>query len=368
MKEFIGFVKKEFLHIFRDYRTMVILFGLPVIQILIFGFVIRNEIRNVKIAVLDFSKDAVTQDIITRVTSSGFFIVEKNLNTIHDIEKVFQEGLIREVMVFEHHFAQNLERDGRASVQLICDASDPNSANLIVNYTRGIITSYLKELNRNVKIPLQIKPVVRMMYNSDLRSAFMFVPGTMAMVLMLVCALMTSISIAREKETGTMEALLVSPLQPMQIIAGKVMPYIILSCINAAVILIIGHFVFNLPIRGNIWLLFAETLLFITLALSLGIMISSFSNSQQMAMFMSAFALMLPTILLSGFIFPIENMPKILQWLSVILPPRYFITVIRSVMLKGAGFTEVWKETFIMVFMVITFLGLSFAKFKIRLE
>ncbi len=368
MREFLGFIKKEFIHILRDYRTMTILFGLPVVQILIFGFVIRNEIRNVRIAVLDFSKDAVTCEIINRVTSSGFFIVDKYLHSVNEIEKVFQEGKIREVLVFEDHFASRLGREGVSSVQLICDASDPTSANLIVNYTRGIIASYVKDLNQDVKIPLQINPVTRMMYNADLKSAFMFVPGTMAMVLLLVCALMTSVSIAREKETGTMEALLVSPIRPMQIITGKVMPYIILSCINAAVILIIGHFVFGLPIRGNIWLLFSETLLFITLALSLGIMISTLSNSQQMAMFISAFALMLPTILLSGFIFPIENMPKVLQWISYIAPPRYFITVIRSLMLKGSGITEVWKETMVMGIMIILFIGISFSRFKVRIE
>lgn len=368
MREFLGFIKKEFVHILRDFRTMTILFGLPVVQILIFGFVIRNEIRNVKIAVLDFSKDDATYDILRRVTSSGFFVIDKYLASVDEIEKVFQEGKIREVLVFENYFASKLEREGLASVQIICDASDPTSANLIVNYSRGIITSYLKDINRNTKIPFQIKPVVRMMYNPDLKSAFMFVPGTMAMVLMLVCALMTSVSIAREKETGTMEALLVSPLRPMQILAGKVMPYILLSCINAAVILIIGHYVFNLPVRGNIWLLFTVTILFITLALSLGIMISSVSSSQQMAMFVSAFALMLPTILLSGFIFPIENMPKVLQWLSYVVPPKYFIITIRSIMLKGAGITEVWKEILVMVFMITAFIGISFAKFKVRLE
>jgi ABC-2 type transport system permease protein len=223
-------------------------------------------------------------------------------------------------------------------------------------------------MNRNTTIPNQIEPKVRMMFNPDLKSAFMFVPGTMAMVLLLVCAMMTSVSIAREKEVGTMEALLVSPLKPIQIIAGKVMPYILLSCINACVIIVMGHFIFDLPIHGSLWLLFFETLLFIILALSLGIMISSVVKSQQMAMFISAFALMLPTILLSGFIFPIKNMPEILQWLTYILPPRYFITIIRSVMLKGIGLTEIWKETLVLLGMTTFFIGVSTMKFKIRLE
>jgi ABC-2 type transport system permease protein len=368
MREFIGFVKKEFLHIFRDYRTLIILFGIPVVQILVFGFVIRTEIQDVKIAVLDPSKDITSLELINKITASGYFVLEKNLSSVEEIEKEFRKGRIREVLVFEPHFGEKLNREGKAAVQIIADASDPNFARLIVNYTRGIIAGYTKEMNRNTTIPYQIEPKVRMMFNPDLKSSFMFVPGTMAMVLMLVCALMTSISIAREKEIGTLEALLVSPLKPIQIIAGKVMPYILLSCINACVIIVMGHFIFDLPIHGSLWLLFFETLLFITLSLSLGIMISSMVNSQMMAMFISAFALMLPTILLSGFIFPIENMPHILQGLTYILPPRYFITIIRSVMLKGTGLAEIWQETLVLLGMTIFFIGVSTMKFKIRLE
>lgn len=368
MKEFIGFVKKEFIHIFRDPRTLVILFGLPVAQILTFGFVIRNEIQDVRIAIYDKSKDPVTREITNRLLASGFFLLDRNLTSEKEVETIFKKGRIREVVVFEEGFAEKLEREGKAALQILADASDPNSAKMIVAYTQGIVSTYLAERTRNSRLPYIIEPRVRMMYNEDLRSVFMFVPGTMAMILMLVSAMMTSISIAREKETGTMEAILVSPLRPVQIIAGKVTPYILLSCINAIVILMLGYFVFRLPIRGNLILLFAETILFISLALSLGIMISTVAQSQQVAMFISAFALMLPTMLLSGFIFPIENMPRVLQWLCSILPPRYFITTIRSVMLKGTGLQEVWKETLIMSGMLVLFLTVSAARFKERLQ
>ena len=368
MKEFLGFVKKEFLHIFRDPRTLVILFGLPVAQILIFGYVIRNEIQDVKIAILDQSKDPVTREISNRILASGFFQLEENISSSGEVEEIFKKGRVREVVIFEHDFARRLENEGTAHLQILADASDPNSAKMIVTYTQGIISTYMQEMNRNMKSPLFIEARVRMMYNADLKSAFMFVPGTMAMILMLVSAMMTSISIAREKEAGTMEALLVSPLKPIQIIAGKVTPYILLSCVNAVIILILGYFVFKLPIRGSLVLLFAETILFISLALSLGIMISTVSGSQQVAIFISAFALMLPTLLLSGFIFPIENMPKILQWLCYIIPPKYFITVIRSVMLKGTGFLEVWRETLVMISMLAVFLGVSAVRFKVRLQ
>lgn len=368
MKEFLGFIKKEFLHIFRDFRTLIILFGLPVVQILIFGFVIRNEIQDVRIAILDKSKDPVTLDITNKLMASGFFKQEMNLTSDNEVEQIFKAGKVREVVVFEEHFAEKLEREKTANVQLLADASDPNSARMIINYTQGIISAYLKEINRDVKMPLIIEPRVRMIYNADLRSAFMFVPGTMAMILMLVSAMMTSITITREKETGTMEALLVSPLRPIQIITGKVAPYILLSIINAIVILFLGYFVFHLPVRGSLVLLFGETILFISLALALGIMISTISNSQQVAMFISAIGLMLPTLLLSGFIFPVENMPKILQWLCQLMPAKYFIFIIRNVMLKGTGIFEVWKETTVLAGMLTLFLTISAFRFKVRLQ
>ena len=368
MKEFLGFVKKEFYHIFRDPRTLVVLFGLPVAQILIFGFVIRNEMEDVRIAILDKSKDAVTLEITDKLLASGFFSLDHYLNSQYEVEKYFRAGKIREVIIFEENFSEKLKKEGRADMQLLADASDPNSAKMIVNYTRGIVANYLNDLNRELKMPIVIESRVRMMYNADLKSAFMFVPGTMALILTLVSAIMTSITITREKEMGTMEALLVSPLRPFQIIAGKVTPYILLSCINAGIIILLGYFVFGLPIRGSMILLFAETILFITLALSLGIMISTVSNSQLVAMFISAFALLLPALLLSGFIFPVENMPKVLQWLCHIMPPKYFITIIRSVMLKGTGILEVWKETAVLAGMLVFFLGISAARFKVRLQ
>lgn len=368
MKEFIGFVKKEFIHILRDPKTLIILFGLPIAQILIFGYIIRNEIEDVRIAILDNSKDKVTREITSKLLASGFFLLEENLDNEDQADDIFRKGRIREVIVFENNFAEKLEKYGTAGMQIIADASDPNSAKMIVTYTQGIVMSYLNELNNGEGSAFSIDTRVRMMYNPDLRSSFMFVPGTMALILTLVSAMMTSVSIAREKETGTMEALLVSPLRPVQILAGKVTPYILLSCINAVVIIVMGHFIFHLPLNGSIVLLFFETLLFITLALSLGIMISTVAPSQQIAIFISAFALLLPTLLLSGFIFPVENMPDILKWLSYIVPTKYFIIILRNVMLKGTDLASVWAETLTLAGMTIAFIGISAARFKVKLD
>ena len=368
MKRFINFLKKEFKHILRDKRSMLILFGMPIVQVLLFGFVITNEIKDAEIAILDKSKDAVTQEITNKIISTEYFILSKNLSSNKEIEECFKEGEIKQVIIFEQDFAKKLEKEQVANIQLIADATDANTANLLVSYTSGIIFDYTRNLNRTLDNTMQITVNERMLYNENLRSAHMFVPGIMAMILMLISAMMTSISIAREKELGTMEILLVSPLKPIQIILGKVTPYFILSFINAVTILSIGYFIFNVPIRGNLLLLLGESMLFILLALSLGIFISTVAKSQQMAMLASMFALMLPTMLLSGFIFPIENMPIALQWLCQLMPPKWFITILRNIMLKGTGITYVWKETLVLLGMTIFFIILSIKKFKIRLE
>lgn len=368
MKQFLGFVKKEFYHIFRDVQTMLVLFGIPIAQLLIFGYAVTNEIKDIKIAIYDQSKDDVTLLISNKIISSGYFILEKNLDHISNIEDIFKKGDVKEVIIFEPDFAKKLQREGIANVQLIADASDANTANLIVNYTSRILMDYIQKENRLVGQPLQIDTEVRMVFNEGLKSVYMFVPGTMALILMLVSAMMTSISIAREKEMGTMEVLLVSPLKPAQIIVGKVIPYVTLAFVNAITIILIGYFVFGMPLKGSIWLLLFESFLFISMALSLGIFISTMAKSQQVAMFISIFALMLPTLLLSGFIFPIENMPVLLQWLSHLMPPKYFIIIIKNIMLKGTGFMYIWKETLILTGMMLFFIALSVKKFKIRLE
>jgi ABC-2 type transport system permease protein len=368
MQQLKSFIIKEFYHIFRDTRTMLILFGIPVTQLLIFGTVIKSEIRNVHIAIYDQSKDVTTQQITNKLLSSGYFILNENLNSTSKIENIFKKGTVKEVIVFESNFGEKLIREGRAEVQLIADASDPNMARLVTSYTTGIINDYIRKLHPDLQMPIEIAPEVRMYFNEEMKSAYMFVPGTMALILMLISAMMTSISITREKEFGTMEILLVSPLRPSQIIIGKVLPYLILSIINAFVIVLIGRFVFDVPVTGSFILLMLETILFILMALCLGILISTAAKSQMVAMFISMIGLMLPTIILSGFIFPIENMPEILQWLSHIMPARWFITIIRSIMLKGTGLLFVWKETLILIGMTLFFIVLSVKKFKVRLE
>lgn len=348
---------------------MVILFGMPLVMVLLFGFAITNDITNARIAVVDNSKDHITRQIIQKILSSGYFILEDYIENQDNIEDVFTEGRVKEIIVFEPDFAQKLQTEGTAGIQLILDASDPNTANIISSYTSGIISTYSLELMQSMSmVPVKIDIQSRMYYNPELKSVYMFVPGIITILLMLVSAMMTSISITREKEMGTMEALLVSPLKPVQIIVGKVIPYVVLSFINLIVILLLSRFVFMMPMAGSLPLLLAESLLFIVMALALGILISTISKTQQQAMLLSMFALMLPTILLSGFIFPIENMPLALQYVSHFMPSKWFIIIVKNIMLKGTGLLYFWKETLIIIVMTLFFMGMSIKKFKIRLE
>jgi ABC-2 type transport system permease protein len=369
MKRFLGFAKKEFLHIFRDFRTLIILFGIPIVQILLFGFVVSTDLKNAQVAFLDLSKDEMTQKVSDKICSSGFFRRSETLLSFNDIDKVLRKNKIKAVIIFEKDFGRKLISEGKAAISIITDGSEPNMATLITNYVTAIVTDFNRELaGSSAAGTLLIQPEVRMFYNPSLKGHFMFVPGVITLIMILICALMTSITITREKEFGTMEVLLVSPLKPVQIILGKVLPYFILSFIDVIMILLLSWFVFGLPIKGSLILLLAESMLYILMSLSLGILISTVSKTMQQAIFISMVGMMLPTILLSGFIFPIENMAKIYGWVSAIFPPRYFIVIIKNIMIKGTGFLYVWKETLILITFTLAFMGLSIRNFKIRLQ
>ena len=368
MKRFIGFIKKEFYHIFRDTRSLFILFGMPIAQVMLFGFAITNEINNVNIAFFDKSKDATTTEIINKISESSYFSNKQFITNEAEIEAAFKKGAIKAVLVFEKDFSKNLIKKNSATLQIITDATDPNTANTVNNYINSILQKYQQEINQNVITPYTIIPETRMVYNQELKSVFMFVPGVMTIILMLVSAMMTSISITREKELGTMEILLVSPLKPFLVILGKVFPYIFLSIINAIVIIVLSIFIFKMPVEGSLLLLGFESVLFIITSLTLGVLISTISETQQTALMISLMGLMLPVILLSGFIFPLSSMPLPLQVISNIIPAKWFIIIVKGIMLKGVGIAFLWKETLILIGMSIFFTLISIKKYKIRLE
>ncbi len=365
MKQLRVFVLKEFKHIFRDVRTLIILFGMPVALVVLFGYAITNEIKDANIVVLDKSHDYLSTRLTNKITSSGYFFLKDKVESVSEIKELFLEDEVKLAIIIPEDFAKKVN-DQNAQIQLLADASDPNIANTLVNYVNGIIANFMKE-EVGISLPYAVTTEIEMVYNPTLESVFLFVPGVITVILMLVSALLTSIAIAREKEMGTMEILLVSPLKPITIIIGKVIPYLLLSFLNAIFILLMGVFIFDMPINGGLPLLLAESLLFIVSALSLGIFISTKAETQQVAMMVSLFALMLPTILLSGFIFPISSMPWPLQWLSAIMPPTYFIIIIKGIMLQGVGLAVLWKETLILAIMTVVLLTAGLKNFKTRL-
>lgn len=368
MKQFLSFVRKEFYHILRDKRTVLILLGMPIVQIILFGFAISTEVKNARIAVLDSSKDLMTSQIVQKLGASEYFTIVDDFHIPEQIEPAFQKGEIDMVVVFEDHFIKNLQRTGRADIQLITDASDPNTATMVANYATNIIAMYQQEQMMFSGSSIQIVPQLKLLYNPGMKGAYNFVPGVMGLILMLICAMMTSIAIVREKERGTMEILLVSPLKPIFIILAKAVPYFTLSCVNLCTILLLSVYVLGVPVAGSIFWLAVLSLIFILVSLSLGLLISTIVKTQVAAMLASGMVLMMPVMLLSGMMFPIESMPWPLQWLSNIIPARWYIVSVKKIMIEGLDISFAYNELFILSAMAVLLMAVSLRKFKNRLE
>ena len=346
---------------------MLILLVMPIVQIILFGFAISTEIKNAPIAVFDPSKDASTQQIKKQLQASSYFTIIEELSDYRQINDAFKNGKISMVVVFSENFAENLLHTGDAAIQLVADGTEPNQASMLTGYASSIIGAYQQKLMAQHKIPFQIVPEIRMLYNPQMKGAYNFVPGVMGLILILICAMMTSIAIVREKEMGTMEVLLTSPLKPIYIILAKVVPYFSLSVVNLITILLLSVYVLGVPVAGSLFWLVVISLLFILLALSLGLLISTVVKTQVAAMLASGMLLMLPIMLLSGMLFPIESMPKILQWISSIVPARWYIEAVRKLMIQGVDVVFVIKEFLIIGGMTVFFVVVSLKKFKTRL-
>jgi len=365
---FLAFVQKEFYHIFRDRRTMLILLGMPIIQIILFGFAITNEVKEAKIVVFDPSNDVATRRIAKQLDASNYFHIVRYLKSPKELDNVFQDGNITMAVVFDERFNDNLLHTGKAQIQLIADATDPNTATMLTQYASAIIGDYQQELMTQNKVPYQIASEIKLLYNPQMKAAYNFVPGVLGMILMLICAMMTSIAIVREKELGTMEVLLVSPMKPIFIILAKAVPYFTLSAVNLVTVLLLSVFVLNVPVAGSLFWLFAVSLLFIFVSLAIGLLVSTLVNTQMAAMLASAMGLMMPVILLSGMIYPIENMPMPLQIVSNIIPAKWYISAVKGLMIKGVDIFAIGKEVTILAIMAVVLITISLKKFKIRLE
>jgi ABC-2 type transport system permease protein len=337
-----------------------------VVQVLIFGFAVRTDVRDISIAIVDPTPDVATLELRERIEASDRFHIYDVASSTHRLDLQFRRGVVRQALVLPTDVERRLGRGDSLPVQLLTDGSDPNTGGVMLGYASAIVQRWYRELVPGGG-PLRIETAARMRYNPTLESAHLFVPGLVAFVLTIVSALMTAISISREKETGTMEMLLVSPIRPRAIVAGKVMPYIVLGFVSVLLVLAAARSVFGVPLRGSLVLLLAESGLYIVTALALGIVISTKAPNQRTAMIAALAGLMMPTLLLSGFIFPIDSLPWPLQWLSNLVPARWFLTIVRGIMLKGAGIATLWQETLILVGMTLFLLVNGSRRLAIRL-
>ncbi len=352
MKQFISFVIKEGKHILRDKRTMLILFGMPLVLMLIFGFAITTDVKNVRTIVVTSSMDHLTQQAVDRLAASEYFTVTQVVATPREAERVIRSQKADMAIVFGPDFASK-----RSGLQLIVDGADPNMAQQWTNYATAVLLNADGGATNT-----------KMLYNPQLKSAYNFVPAIMGMLLMLVCAMMTSISIVREKEKGTMEVLLVSPIKPLMIIIAKAIPYLVLAVVILVIILMMARFVLGVPLVGSLFWIIVISVIYILLALSLGLLISNVAKTQLVALLLSAMVLLLPIVMLSGMLFPVESMPRVLQWIAAVIPPRYYIEAMRKLMIMGVGIKEVAREVLILVGMLVLLMTLALAKFNKRLE
>ena len=367
MKALAGLLRKEVYHVLRDRRTLIVIVALPILQVVIFGYAIRTDVDHVRLAIVDPSPDPVTLAIRSRFGGARVFETVAVVPRIEMLEDLFRLGAAQGAIVFEAGFAERLARGLPAGLLIIADATEPNTGSIVSSYAGAVVQAYQQET-----LPpsggIRIVPSVRMRFNPTRESSNLFVPGLMAFVLTIISSLMTAITLTREKETGTMEALLVSPLRPWQIIVGKVAPYLVVGFASVAGVILEARLVFHVPLRGSLTLLLLEGLLFILVSLSLGILISARTSSQRVAMLGALVGTMLPTMLLSGFIFPIESMPWPLRAISTIVPARWFVLVARSIMLKGVGLSYLWRPSLVLLAMALVLLTASTRAFHERLD
>jgi ABC-2 type transport system permease protein len=362
---FAGLLRKEARHILRDRRTLAVIVLMPIIQVILFGYAIRTDVEDIRLAIVDPEPDAVTLALRQRFAATGLFrIVAVDRSTV-PLDRYFARGAANQAVVFERGFGGQVGGRGPGRLQIITDAAEPNTGSAMQNYAIAVVRRYETEMRgQSPAVDLD----VRMRFNPTRESANLFVPGLIAFVITIISALMTAISLSREKETGTMEVLLVSPLRPAQIIAGKVAPYLLVGLATVVLVIIEARLIFDVPLRGNVVLLLLEGVLFTITSLSLGILISARTPSQRVAMTAVLAGTMLPTIMLSGFIFPLESLPAPLRVIAAVIPARWFVEIARGIMLKGVGLAHLWQETLVLVGMTVVLLAASMRSFRVRLD
>lgn len=358
---------KEVRHILRDRQTLAILLLLPLAMVVIFGFALRTDVNVVRIVFVEPATDAATTALRARFAGNTRFDVTGVERSIGPVADMFRRGDVDVAVVFEPGFGEDLARGTAGKLLLVTDASDPNMGSLMLAYATAVIGDYQEELGRPPGM-VEIEVNTRMRFNPRLESVNLFVPGLIALVMTLVAALMTAISLSREKERGTLEVLLVSPLRPREIIVGKVAPYLVLAFANVVTALLAARLVFGVPVRGSILLLLAASTLYAMVGLALGVLIAAKTTSQRAAMLGAMLGTLMPSTLLSGMIFPVTSLPVWLQAVTYIVPARWFIEIARGVMLKGTGIGFLWEPIAVLLVMLLVLMVAAVRSFKPRLS
>lgn len=373
---FISFVGKEFNHILRDTRTLMVLLVMPVVMIVLFGFALSTELKNVKVGVYTPSSDVFAQKLISRIDASEYFTVVLDASEKEELDAAFLNNNIEVAIIFQENFYYQLSHEGSANVQILLDGTNMNIAQMAQFYLRNIIARSQADLAEEVIMnnvdpswvpPIEIKPSTTMLYNPQMKSSFNFVPGVMGMILTLVCSMMTSVSIVREKERGTMEVLLVSPVKPFLVIIAKTIPYFVISAVNLATTILLAIYLLQVPVSGSMLWVVMISLLYIMVSLSLGILVSTLVSTQEEAILISAMVFLLPTLLLSGMLFPIESMPVALQYFSNVIPARWYIDAMKALMIQGVSVKYCLDIVLILFGFLIAITSFSVYKYKDRL-
>ena len=376
MHTIIKFIAKEFQQFRRDPKMFGIILVAPVIQLIFLGYAANLDVDHVKTVVLDRNKTESSRDFISRFSSSGYFDIIENVSSYEELEKILNDGKAILGLVISHNFEESIARKEPAAVQAIFEGSDGNQASIAAGYVQTIVMKYSNKIVTDLKniTGRKFSPVgnlsaeVRVWYNPELKTRNYMVPGIVGLLVSLVTLVLTSLAVVKEKEIGTMEQLIVTPIRPYQLIAGKLIPFTILGLVSVIIVLLAMQIIFSIPLKGSGTFLLFSAFLYILSTLGLGLFISTISKTQQQAMMIAIFAVMMPMIFLSGFAFPIENMPKIIQLISVIIPLKYFNIIIRGVILKGLGFADLWVEALVLLIMGVTILFLSANRFQKKID
>ncbi len=376
MKKIIYFIKKEFQQFRRDPKMFGVILIAPVIQLVFLGYAANLDVDKIKTVVYDQDKSSESRKLIEEFTSSGYFQVYDYAQSYDEVTKLIDNGKVILAIVIPTDFEKMVNRNETVSLQALFDGSDGNTASIAAGYMQIIVSSYTKEIiiKRLNQIGMKNIPAgnlsaeIRVWYNPTLKTRNFMVPGIVGLLLSVITLILTSLAVVKEKEIGTMEQLIVTPLKPYQIIIGKLVPFVLLGFVAVIIVLTAMRFIFNIPVKGDIVFLFTSAFFYILSTLGLGLFVSTISKTQQQAMMISIFVVLMPMVFLSGFAFPIENMPTIIQFISYVVPLRYFITIIRGVVTKGLGFAELWQNALVLLLFGITILSLSSLRFQKKME